>query len=92
MRINKKYAYIYFMKIRLNITIEENILSDVKLYASKQHTSVSELVENYFTTLTKTPKKKNIIQLIENMKPPAIDKNADLKEIFYKEQSGKYGF
>ncbi|MFN0083191.1 MAG: DUF6364 family protein [Ferruginibacter sp.] len=80
------------MKTRLNITIEENILSEVKLYASKQNTSVSELVEDYFTTLTKIPKKKNIIQLIESMKPATIEKNADLKELFYKEQSGKYGF
>ena len=80
------------MKTRLNITIEENILSKIKLYASKQNTSVSELVEDYFTTLTKIPKKKNIIQLIESMKPAVIEKNADLKELFYKEQSGKYGF
>lgn len=80
------------MKTRLNITIEENILSEVKLYASKQNTSVSELVEDYFTTLTKIPKKKNIIQLIESLKPAAIEKNADLKELFYKEKSGKYGF
>ncbi len=80
------------MKARLNITIEENILSEVKLYASKQNTSVSELVEDYFTTLTKMPKKKNIIQLIESMKPAAIEQNTDLKELFYKEQSGKHGF
>ncbi len=80
------------MKARLNITIEENILSEVKLYATKQNTSVSELVEDYFTTLTKTPKKKNIIQMIESMKPAAFEESADLKELFYKEQSGKYGF
>jgi len=80
------------MKARLNITIEQNILSEVKQYASKQNTSVSELVEDYFTTLTKTTKKKNIIQMIESMKPAAIEKNADLKELIYKEQSGKYGF
>ena len=46
------------MKARLNITIEENLLSTVKIYASKQHTSISELVENYFTTLTRAAKKK----------------------------------
>jgi hypothetical protein len=80
------------MKARLNITIDENILSDVKIYASKQHTSVSELVENYFAMLTKSTKKKNIIDLIENLEAPVIDNNADLKELFYKEKSGKYGF
>ncbi len=80
------------MKARLNITIEENLLSNVKIYASKQHTSISELVENYFTTLTKTAKKKNIIKLIEDMKAPAIENNADLKELFYNDQSKKYGF
>lgn len=85
-------TYIYVMKARLNITIEEKTLAEVKLYASKKNTSVSELVEDYFTTLTKTPKKKNIIQLIESMKPAAIEQNADLKELFYNEQSGKYGF
>ena len=85
-------TYIYAMKARLNITIEEKTLSEVKLYASKKNTSVSELVEDYFTTLTKMPKKKNIIQLIESMKPAAIEQNADLKELFYNEQSDKYGF
>ena len=80
------------MKTRLNITIENNILIEAKLYASKLNTSVSEIVENYFTTLTKSPPKKNIIQIIESLKPPVIDKNTDLKELFYQDQSGKYGF
>lgn len=80
------------MKARLTITIEENILSDVKHFALKQHISISKLVENYFSALTKSAKKKNIIDLIENLEVPIIEKDADLKELYYKNQTGKHGF
>jgi hypothetical protein len=35
---------------------------------------------------------KNIVELVEKLKPPVIDSDADLKDLFYKEQVSKYGF
>lgn len=82
-----------FMKTRLNLTIDDGLLNNMKIHAQKQGTSISELVENYFREITKPKKKKkNIIQLVEDLKTPSISTQADLKELFYKEQSSKHGF
>lgn len=80
------------MKTRLNLTIDDCLLSDMKAYAKKQDTSVSDLVENYFKSVTKSKKRKNIIDLVERLNPPAINNKADLKKLFYKNQAKKYGF
>jgi hypothetical protein len=81
------------MKARLNITIEDNLLSSMKAYASKRNTSVSELVTGYFESVTKqSVKRKNILELVEKLNPPTIDKTVDLKDSFYQSQAKKYGF
>ncbi len=81
------------MKTRLNLTIDEALLKKVKQYAVKNETSLSELVENYFKMLTKPKKKKNIIDLIESLDAPTkISNNANLKDLFYKNQAKKNSF
>lgn len=85
-------SYICFMKSRVNLTIENDLLSEVKRYAQKQHTSVSDLVENFFKTLTKQPKRKSILDLLDEIEAPVIDTNADLKDLYYQEQAKKHGF
>lgn len=80
------------MKARLNLTIENSLLDEVKSYAVKQNQSVSALVENYFKTVTKTPRRKNIIHLVAKLEKPTISNQADLKDLYYKENAKKYGF
>jgi hypothetical protein len=80
------------MKSRLNLTIEDSLLKSTKIYAEKQGTSVSELVEDYFRNLTKPVKKVTIIDLIEQLPSPKIDSAIDLKTLFYEETASKYGF
>lgn len=80
------------MKTRLNLTIDEALLENIKAYASKKNTSVSELVETYFKSITRPVKKKNIIDLVEKLDKPAISQQLDLKELYYQDQSKKYGF
>ncbi len=92
MRINHFYAYFYFMKTRLNLTIDESLLEIVKAYAASKHTSLSELVENYFKTISRPAKRKSIIDLVEKLPKPTIDTTGDLKEEYYKDRSDKYGF
>jgi len=92
MRINKNHAYICGMKTRLNLTIDEGLHMRIKNYAASNNVSVSELVENFFKNITKPAKKKNIIDLVEKLDKPAISGDADLKELYYREQSRKYGF
>jgi tripartite-type tricarboxylate transporter receptor subunit TctC len=81
------------MKARLNLTIDNNILESMKSYSQKTGESISEIVEDYFSTITrKHEKKKNIVQLVEELKAPDIAPDADLKDLFYKEQASKHGF
>ena len=74
------------MKSKLNITIEAGLLSSMKAYAIKHETSISELVKRYFKSLTRPAKRNSIINMVEKLEPPAIDVNADLKNLFYEEQ------
>lgn len=80
------------MKARLNLTIEDSLLENVKSYAVKQQRSVSELVEGYFKTVTKPSKRKNILHLVDKLDKPVIAGKDDLKDLYYKENAKKYGF
>ena len=80
------------MKERLNLTIDGDLLNAMKAYASKKQMSVSELVEGYFRTVTKPVQKRNILDLVRELKKPVLPDDADLKELYYKEKAGKYGF
>ncbi len=80
------------MKARLNLTIDDHLLTIMKTYAQRQSMSVSELVEDYFKQITKQSPRKNIIQLVEKLEKPAIPSQEDLKEQFYKDQAAKHGF
>ena len=96
MRINSFYTYfcsvlaINTMKARLNLTIDQSLLEDVKQYATLKNTSVSELVEEYFKVIIQ-PKKKSFVELIKELPKPKIDENFDWKEEFYKDKMKKYG-
>ena len=80
------------MKARVNLTIEESVLHDTKLYAEKQGISVSEIVEEYLKNITKPVKRKTIIDMVEELSPADIDPKADLTELYYQERAKKYGF
>ncbi len=81
------------MKARLNLTIDNTLITKMKVYAEKQGASISELVENYFMEVAKPKKKKkNLLEIVEDLKTPFIDPQADLKDLFYKEQASKHGF
>ncbi len=74
------------MKARLNLTIDERLLLDVKKFAAKNDTSLSELVADYFKKISRPTKKHNIIQFVEKLDKPLIAEDADLVELYYKEQ------
>lgn len=80
------------MKARLNLTIDETLLSRIKAYSESNKISISELVEQYFKSISKPVKQQNIIDIVEKLKPVKFDVNVNLKQDFYEEQAGKYGF
>ena len=92
MRIINIYAYLRSMKTRLNLTIDNDLLLTIKSIAHKKQTSVSELVEEYFKVIARPSRRKNILQLVDTLPDTKIDKEADLKDLYYKSQSEKHGF
>ncbi len=79
------------MKSRLNITIDEKLLTGAKRYADRHKTSISQLVEGYFKRIM-GPGRKNIIDLVESLPKPRMDSEEDLKKKYYEDQKKKYGF
>lgn len=80
------------MKARLNITIDETVLRNVKYLAEDQNTSVSEIVETYFKSIVKPKnKKQSLTSLIESLPKPKLDKNFNWKEEYIKGKKDKYG-
>jgi len=73
------------MKERLNLTIDAGLVESMKAYAASKQMSVSELVESYFHSVTRSLPHTNILDMIDQLETPAIDTNADLKDLFYKE-------
>ena len=85
MRIILIYAYICFMKERLNLTIDAELVESMKAYAASKQMSVSELVESYFRSVTKMLPRKNIVDLIDGLERADISRVGDMKELYYKE-------
>jgi hypothetical protein len=93
------------MKERLNLTIDGELLDAMKAYAAGKQMSVSELVENYFRSVTRPVQRRNILDLVDGLEAPVMggvmgsldrertfEETAGSKELFYKEQEKKYGF
>jgi len=97
MRINLINTYLYkilftdTMKARLNITIDKDVLQNVKQLAEEQKTSVSEIVENYFKAIAKPRKKKTFIELIKELPKPTVPEDFNWKDEYYKDKMKKYG-
>ena len=77
------------MKERLNLTIDGGLLEAMKTYAAAKGTSVSELVENYFRNVTKPVKRKNILDLVDELEPP-VQGIAEIHS--FEDNKAKYGF
>ena len=71
------------MKSRLNLTIEESLITSTKQYAEKHHTSISELVEGYLKEIIRPVKRKNFTDLVKELGEHHIDPKADLKDLYY---------
>lgn len=79
------------MKTKVNLSIEENLLTRAKRYAAKENTSLSELLSKHLQKLTSPRKQKSVIDVVENIKMPRIPAKKDLKAEYYREMEEKYG-
>ncbi|HCN83996.1 MAG TPA: hypothetical protein DIT07_10315 [Sphingobacteriaceae bacterium] len=79
------------MKAKLNLTIEQELLSKIKAYASNHDTSVSQIVEDYFEVLSRPKKKESFVEFIDKLPKPQIDPNRNLRKEYYEAKAKKYG-
>jgi Family of unknown function (DUF6364) len=77
------------MKARLNITIEESLLNEVKKIAAKRNTSVSEMVENYFKTISK-PKRRTLTEVLDDLPSVNVPENKKLSDLYYEAKMKEY--
>jgi len=80
----------YFMKARLSLSIDTDILKEVKKLAAKKKISVTEMVEEYFKIITK-PKRKLLTEILDELPKPNLPKDFDWKEEYIKDKMKKYG-
>lgn len=80
------------MKNRLNITVDDALVERAKQYANKHNTSLSQLVEKYFKSITRSADKKNILELLSELPKPKTKIQGDLKTTYYNAKKKKYGF
>ncbi len=81
------------MKNRLNITIDDALMEQAKRYAASHQTSVSQLVEQYFKSLSPALRKKNILELMKELpKPKRKVPEGDLRKLYYESRRKKYSF
>lgn len=69
------------MKERLNLTIDGALLEAIKVYAAARQTSVSELVENYFLAVTREVQRNTIVDLMDNIEAPAVQRTNVVKKV-----------
>ena len=79
------------MKARLSLSIDTDILKEVKKLAAKKNMSVSEMVEDYFKVITK-PKRKLLTEILNELPKPNLPEDFDWKEEYYKDKMKKYGY
>jgi len=79
------------MKARLNLTIEQNLLKQIKDYAESRQKSISELVEEYFKSIPKGSKRASFVDKISQLQRPDIPDNVDFKKEYFEAKGKKYG-
>lgn len=79
------------MKARLSLSIDKDILKEVKKLSAKKNMSVSEMVENYFKIITK-PKRKLLTEILDELPKPNLPEDFDWKEEYIKDKMKKYGY
>ena len=80
------------MKAKLTLTVEKEVIDRAKSYAKKTGRSLSEIIENYLTTITDdsenntlSPKLKKIIGMVKL--PDDFDENEVLRTALEKKHA-----
>jgi len=77
------------MKARLSLSIDTDILKEVKKLSAKKNMSVSEMVEDYFKIITR-PKRRLLTEILDKLPRVNIPENKKLSELYYEEKMKEY--
>ncbi len=80
------------MKKKLNISLEDELMLKVKFYATKNHISVTKIVEDYLTNITQGITKRQLAKMPKEWTPNPADNLEEIKESYFQYQAKKYGF
>ncbi len=73
------------MSTKLTINLNKEIIEEAKAYAKFHQTSLSKLIENYLTSLTRSSKKKSAVSpLVESLTgiiPNDYDEKKEYRDI-----------
>jgi CO dehydrogenase/acetyl-CoA synthase alpha subunit len=78
------------MQARLSLSIDTDILKEVKKLSAKKNMNISEMVEDYFKIITK-PKRKLLTEILDELPRVQIPENKKLSTLYYKAARKKYG-
>ena len=81
------------MNTKLTLSLDKQIIEAAKKYAKKKNTSLSNLVENYLTSVTKSPKSSDeeISPLVKSLSGVLkLDKKQDYKKQYSNFLANKY--
>ena len=78
------------MKTRLNLTIDDSQIEDIKAYAIRKNISVSNLVQDFFKSISRQTKRKSVLDLVKELPEPAFKVDDDLKRFYYENKAGNY--
>ena len=71
------------MKSKLNITVDKVLVEQAKRYAARNNSSLSQLIEIYFKSLTRPARKKTVIDLLRELPKPKSAFTGNIKEHYY---------
>lgn len=83
------------MKKRINLTIQGDLIDQMKRYADLQETSISNIVEEHFQKLLAPKqqlKKPSLLEFVKGLPKSKIDypKNFDFKKEYYATKAQEY--
>jgi len=78
-------------KKKLTIRVDVQLIEQAKAYAAKHNTSVSQLVESFFTNLARKDEEKEDHSSLVRQLTGILPADMDVEKVYHDYLMGKYG-
>jgi hypothetical protein len=80
------------MDTKLTLKLDREIIEQAKIYAKKQNTSLSQLIETYLELLVDKKDESSVTTLVKSLSGAVkLPKNVDYRKMYKKHLQDKYG-